>query len=438
MEQSSDGLGIRKVYATKAAMEADENPTGTNGKALRYGQLVCIYDSANADQEGSGDIYAWQKPGWLLMGNISNIYELKSEIASEAEARAAGDAGLELKLAEALAGGGIGTVSHDDLDLGLGGTLEDSDTGAAIAIIGKLTATNVYRVAASGRLFGLLVVTSSPANDVTEWYYTRETLTEAGALSGSHDTGCIYLHYRVWSSRAYGAMEQGWSRWETVMSSSSLADMRKEVDEDMAALTSSIEELMREVFPLELSTVISPSVSEYTGSAQEVGVSWGIKRKGEAVAPDALDCEVDGSRYALSLSSTGSGHVSVNKLGSTTITVSATVGGLSASVSKTHTQVYPCYFGFDAAASDVMVEELASTGVKIVATSPKGTYELSNGTTGHYLWLCVPTGMSIGKVTSGGFEVPMEAAVADADYGRWKCYRSSSAINSGDMEITIS
>lgn len=78
MEQSADGLGIRKVYKTTAAMEADTAPTGTNGKALRYGQLVCIYDEANPTAAGSGDIYAWQKPGWLLMGNISRIYELKT------------------------------------------------------------------------------------------------------------------------------------------------------------------------------------------------------------------------------------------------------------------------------------------------------------------------------------------------------------------------
>lgn len=95
MEQSADGLGIRKVYATKAAMEADTAPKGTNGKPLRYGQLVCIYNAAQPETEGSGDIYAWQKPGWLLMGNISNIYELKSKIEAEATARAEGDSLLQ-------------------------------------------------------------------------------------------------------------------------------------------------------------------------------------------------------------------------------------------------------------------------------------------------------------------------------------------------------
>lgn len=71
LEQSTDGLGIKKVYQSKSVMEADTNPVSTNGKALRYGQLVSIYDDAHADSSENGNIYAYQKPGWLLMGKVS-------------------------------------------------------------------------------------------------------------------------------------------------------------------------------------------------------------------------------------------------------------------------------------------------------------------------------------------------------------------------------
>ncbi len=71
LEQSADGLGIKKVYQSKSAMEADTDPVGTNGKNLRYGQLVSIYDDAHADSSENGNIYAFQKPGWLLMGRVS-------------------------------------------------------------------------------------------------------------------------------------------------------------------------------------------------------------------------------------------------------------------------------------------------------------------------------------------------------------------------------
>ena len=70
IEQTADGLGIRNVYPTKEAMEADSAPMGTNGKPLRYGQLVSVCDDEHADNPENGSIYAYQKPGWMLIGNI--------------------------------------------------------------------------------------------------------------------------------------------------------------------------------------------------------------------------------------------------------------------------------------------------------------------------------------------------------------------------------
>ena len=70
LEQSADSLGIKKVYRSKPDMEADTAPIGTNGKALRFGQLVSVYDAAHPDSPDNGKIYAYQKPGWLLMGEF--------------------------------------------------------------------------------------------------------------------------------------------------------------------------------------------------------------------------------------------------------------------------------------------------------------------------------------------------------------------------------
>ena len=88
MEQNAEGLGIHKVYASYAAMVADASaPVGSNGKALRFGQLVIIYDSNNTTQAESGNVYAWQKgntgaAAWLLMGNLGSVYALQNQIDS--------------------------------------------------------------------------------------------------------------------------------------------------------------------------------------------------------------------------------------------------------------------------------------------------------------------------------------------------------------------
>lgn len=77
MEQNAEGLGIHKVYKSFAAMNEDSSaPVGTNGKPLRFGQLVAVYDKDNQSQAENGNIYAFQKgaeAGWLLMGNLNSI-----------------------------------------------------------------------------------------------------------------------------------------------------------------------------------------------------------------------------------------------------------------------------------------------------------------------------------------------------------------------------
>lgn len=86
MEQNAEGLGIHKVYKSFAAMNEDSSaPVGTNGKPLRFGQLVAVYDKDNQSQAENGNIYAFQKgaeAGWLLMGNLNSIGEITSKIAA--------------------------------------------------------------------------------------------------------------------------------------------------------------------------------------------------------------------------------------------------------------------------------------------------------------------------------------------------------------------
>lgn len=85
MEQNAEGLGIHKVYKSFAAMNEDSSaPVGTNGKPLRFGQLVAIYDKDNQSQAENGNIYAFQKgaeAGWLLMGNLNSIGEVNDKLS---------------------------------------------------------------------------------------------------------------------------------------------------------------------------------------------------------------------------------------------------------------------------------------------------------------------------------------------------------------------
>lgn len=72
MEQNLDGMGIRTTYLTTDVMNADTNPIGWNGKALRLGQLALIYNPDAPEAADSGDLYAYRTAGtWQKMGNVS-------------------------------------------------------------------------------------------------------------------------------------------------------------------------------------------------------------------------------------------------------------------------------------------------------------------------------------------------------------------------------
>lgn len=67
--------------------------------------------------------------------------------------------------------------------------------------------------------------------------------------------------------------------------------------------------------------------------------------------------------------------------------------------------------------------------------NPAGQYTATNNVTGNYMWFCVEDSeQSINKVTSGGFDVPLEAAVT---VGKYKCYRSSNAVAAGEHTFVV-
>lgn len=72
MERNAASLGITKVYNSIAAMEGDKSPN-IDGKPLRQGQLVSIYNAENKADIHNGDIYMYGKDGWSFVSNIANV-----------------------------------------------------------------------------------------------------------------------------------------------------------------------------------------------------------------------------------------------------------------------------------------------------------------------------------------------------------------------------
>ena len=185
-------------------------------------------------------------------------------------------------------------------------------------------------------------------------------------------------------------------------------------------------------WPLQLTLTATPELFEYTGDAQTVTVGWTVKRRGKDVVPTSQSLRVNSETLAVAAGAK-TASINVNTEGNTTVVLHVEAEGMTGEAAKAVTMVRAMYFCFAAAetAADLNIQ---STGKQPIKTTPKGSYTLSNAEDGNFLWLCVPDTMSISKVTSGGFDVPMEAAETKEGY---KCYRSSNAIVAGTYNYQI-
>lgn len=191
-------------------------------------------------------------------------------------------------------------------------------------------------------------------------------------------------------------------------------------------------------WPLSLELSINPILIEFTGNEKDTSVAWKIMRKGVGVTPTVLTFKQDGVVLSAELVANGSISTKVNKLGDTVFEIAVEADGMKKSASKKLIMVLPVYMGF-AGASDAAGLAIAELPKYAPLASPAGTYKIKNNADGIYLWLCVPDTMTINKVTSSGFTVPMrEVQTGQTELGGYKCYRSSNAIVAGEYTYTIS
>lgn len=149
LERDGSTLGIRKVYPSMEAQRADLSPTGSNGKPLRRGNLVAIYDEATASTDtNSGLVSMWTGEGFTPVARIgtalrhentaieariaqaegkttalegvdaelrSSLEELASAIRSEAE-RLAREANEAVTRAEAKADEALGRLEYTEAE----------------------------------------------------------------------------------------------------------------------------------------------------------------------------------------------------------------------------------------------------------------------------------------------------------------------------------
>ena len=386
------------------------------------GWFALVGDTLPADiyRAWGGEWVATGQKGGEPVLELAKLTELSESLENEVSARVAADEALKNAIdAEVTA------RANGDKELSDALTKEIADREKAIAdeVLARTTAINeAIEAEAAARTKAIAAeATAREDADVAE---TKARTAAIEAEAQARDT-------------AISAEATARSNADTALQTA----MNENVKELKGADTeheSRLLALEQSEWPLSLELSINPILIEFTGSEKDTTVAWKIMRKGVGVTPTELTFKQNGVALAAGLTASGSINAKVNKLGDTVFEIVVTADGMKGSTSKKLTMVLPVYMGF-AGASDAA--GLAITGLSKYAplTSPAGTYKIKNNADGIYLWLCVPDTMTINKVTSSGFTVPMrEVQTGQTELGGYKCYRSSNAIVAGEYTYTIS
>lgn len=386
------------------------------------GWFALVGDTLPADiyRAWGGEWVATGQKGGEPVLELAKLTELSESLENEVSARVAADEALKNAIdAEVTA------RANGDKELSDALTKEIADREKAIAdeVLARTTAIN-EAIEAEAAARTKAIAAEAKAREDADVAETKARTAAIEAEAQARDT-------------AISAEATARSNADTALQT----DMNENVKELKGADTeheSRLLALEQSEWPLSLELSINPILIEFTGSEKDTTVAWKIMRKGVGVTPTELTFKQNGVALAAGLTASGSINAKVNKLGDTVFEIVVTADGMKGSTSKKLTMVLPVYMGF-AGASDAAGLAITELSKYAPLASPAGTYKIKNNADGIYLWLCVPDTMTINKVTSSGFTVPMrEVQTGQTELGGYKCYRSSNAIVAGEYTYTIS
>lgn len=208
--------------------------------------------------------------------------------------------------------------------------------------------------------------------------------------------------------------------------SSELIEMIQDVDENLAKLNDT-------VYPITLGFTITPNVG-----TMQTEVRYSVSSDNKPLVPDTLQVSKqtnDGLFKVLINSPSSGGTLSTPIEGAREIFKFAVEKKGRTGKSATQTR-YLCYFGGNPAAT--MTAEILNTLNKVSATgvsfNPKITTKDND-----YIWLVVPSYLSITCVTSAGFDVTLYAPQTITNsLGTFKAYRTANPLTPATWNLVVS
>lgn len=205
-----------------------------------------------------------------------------------------------------------------------------------------------------------------------------------------------------------------------------LVEMIQNVDENLAKLNDT-------VYPIILGFTITPNVG-----TMQTEVRYSVSSDNKPLVPDTsiISKQInDNAPKNLSDTPSSSGTLSTPIEGAREIFKFAVTkkGRTGKSTSQTR---YLCYFGGNPAAA--MTAEILNTLNKVSATGVSFNQKVTTKDN-DYIWLVVPSYLSISRVTSAGFDVTLAAPQTITNsLGSFKAYRTANPLTAATWNLVIS
>lgn len=205
-----------------------------------------------------------------------------------------------------------------------------------------------------------------------------------------------------------------------------IVEMIQDVDENLAKLNDT-------VYPIILGFTITPNVG-----TMQTEVRYSVSSDNKPLVPDTsiISKQInDNAAKNISTTPSSGGTISTPIEGAREIFKFAVTknGRTGKSTSQTR---YLCYFGGNPAAT--MTAEILNTLNKVSATGVSFNQKVTTKYN-DYIWLVVPSYLSITNVTSAGFDVPLSAPqTISNNLGSFKAYRTANPLTAATWSLVIS
>ena len=210
-------------------------------------------------------------------------------------------------------------------------------------------------------------------------------------------------------------------------------NIQKYIKDTKSLFQASIDKLNNTVYPITLGFNVSPNVG-----VMNTSINYSVVSDGKPLIPDIMKISKqvnDNTAIVLLDTPASSGNLTTNIEGSREIfrfEVTKT-GRTGKSISTTR---YLCYYGRNSEAT--MTAEILNTLNKVSTTGVSFNPNITTNDN-DYIWLIVPSYLSIRRVTSAGFDVTLATPqTITNNLGSFKAYRTANPLTTATWNLVIS